>query len=307
MRVRRCGQRMVAEPGGLALGVLAGHQLRSAARPPASVNSPRRWAASSGTPCARIAGSAGSRPSASSARTSSSAPAGQHRGEARGDGGAQFRSAAGRAGWRRSATAPARRRARLPGRKAAPGAAPDLPGAGDRAGCRWDAGGTAVSGPTSASRACRAAGPISFSKTARLRRARPARDRGSAASPRSAQRNRGRVPPVRIGSRPAARARSMPPAPPRATTRRCPVRPRAARRRARAGHVLLVLGRRPRGEHAQLAVHLHGVGIDDRAAQALGQLQRQRRLAACGRAGDDQRGWRPGSASCRDDLSVVGK
>ena len=50
----------------------------------------------------------------------------------------------------------------------------------------------------------------------------------------------------------------------------------------------LVLRRRPRGQHAQFAVNLHGVGVDDRAAEPLGQFQGERRLPAGGGAGDDQ-------------------
>ena len=131
MRARRVGQFVVAEPGRLALGVLPGHQLDRAAPPPASVSSPRRWADSSGTPCARMAGSAGSRPSASSARTSSSAPRRQHRREPRRDRRPQRRPAAGRAGWRRTARAPAARLLACQAARPRAGAAPDLPGAGD--------------------------------------------------------------------------------------------------------------------------------------------------------------------------------
>ena len=66
-------ERMMPEPGGLALGVLPGHQFHAACRL-LQVISPRRWAANSGTPCARIAGSVGSSPSARSARTSLDRP-----------------------------------------------------------------------------------------------------------------------------------------------------------------------------------------------------------------------------------------
>ena len=50
-----------------------------------------------------------------------------------------------------------------------------------------------------------------------------------------------------------------------------------------------IVWRWTRGEHTQLAVHLHGVGVDDRAVEALGQRECQGGFAACGRAGNDQR------------------
>ena len=43
------------------------------------------------------------------------------------------------------------------------------------------------------------------------------------------------------------------------------------------------------GEDAEFAIHLHGVGVDDRAVAAFGDGQRQRGFAAGGRTGDDQR------------------
>jgi hypothetical protein len=46
---------------------------------------------------------------------------------------------------------------------------------------------------------------------------------------------------------------------------------------------LLVFDRRPRRQNTQLAIDLHGVGIDHGAADALGQRKRERRLAARGR------------------------
>ena len=49
-----------------------------------------------------------------------------------------------------------------------------------------------------------------------------------------------------------------------------------------------LLGRcRPGGDDAQVAIHLHGIGIDDRAAVLLRERERQRRLAACGRSGNE--------------------
>ncbi len=47
---------------------------------------------------------------------------------------------------------------------------------------------------------------------------------------------------------------------------------------------------RPRGEDAQIAIDLHRIGIDQRAAETLGQAEREMRLAACRRACDEKRG-----------------
>jgi phosphoserine phosphatase len=52
-----------------------------------------------------------------------------------------------------------------------------------------------------------------------------------------------------------------------------------------------------RGQDAQIAVDLHAVGVDDGAAECVCQLQRQRRFAARGRAGDDQDGRLVASAA----------
>ena len=46
----------------------------------------------------------------------------------------------------------------------------------------------------------------------------------------------------------------------------------------------LFVRRRPRGDDAQIAIDLHGIGIDDHAAELFGERQRQRRLAARRRA-----------------------
>src|SRR4051812_5678305 len=48
---------------------------------------------------------------------------------------------------------------------------------------------------------------------------------------------------------------------------------------------------RRRAQHAQVAINLRAVGIDDHAPKLLSISKRQRRLAACGRAGDDDE-WR---------------
>ena len=53
-------------------------------------------------------------------------------------------------------------------------------------------------------------------------------------------------------------------------------------------HARFLLRRRPRGDDAQIAVDLHGIGIDDDAAGSFSKRQRQRRLAAGGRPCDKQ-------------------
>jgi len=55
------------------------------------------------------------------------------------------------------------------------------------------------------------------------------------------------------------------------------------------GDARLLRRRRTRRDDAQIAVDLHGIGIDDAAAKLLGQRQRQRRLAARGRPCDKHR------------------
>ena len=45
--------------------------------------------------------------------------------------------------------------------------------------------------------------------------------------------------------------------------------------------------RRSRRQDGKLAVDLHGIGIDDGAAQALGKHERRRGLAARGRPGNE--------------------
>ncbi len=54
-------------------------------------------------------------------------------------------------------------------------------------------------------------------------------------------------------------------------------------------HPRLLFQCRPRREHAQVAIDLHGIGIDDDAAGFLRQFERQRRLAAGGRPCDKHR------------------
>src|SRR5215470_11599623 len=54
-------------------------------------------------------------------------------------------------------------------------------------------------------------------------------------------------------------------------------------------HPRFLRRRRARREDAQIAIDLHGIGIDDRAAERLGQHERQRRLAARGRSCDKHR------------------
>ncbi len=49
-------------------------------------------------------------------------------------------------------------------------------------------------------------------------------------------------------------------------------------------HAPFLVGRRPRGHDAQIAIDLHGIGIDDLAAELLGKRERQGRLAARRRA-----------------------
>ena len=49
------------------------------------------------------------------------------------------------------------------------------------------------------------------------------------------------------------------------------------------GHARFFRFGRPGGQHPHLAVTLHGVGVDDLAAQPFGKVERQGRLAACGR------------------------
>ena len=53
------------------------------------------------------------------------------------------------------------------------------------------------------------------------------------------------------------------------------------------GHAGFLLRRRAGGQDAHFRIHLHGVGVDDGAAEALGQIEGQRRLAACGGASDE--------------------
>ena len=91
------------------------------------------------------------------------------------------------------------------------------------------------------------------------------------------------VPPHRIGKAAKSISARAAPAPPCrvARFRRRPHAIQNVRRRR------FVRWRRPGGDDPQLAVALHGVGVDDRAAEPPGQRQRQRGFAAGGRPGDD--------------------
>src|SRR5262245_63652469 len=52
------------------------------------------------------------------------------------------------------------------------------------------------------------------------------------------------------------------------------------------GYARLLLRSRAGGEDAQVAIDLHGIGVDDRAAERFRHRQSQRRLAARGRSCD---------------------
>ena len=54
-------------------------------------------------------------------------------------------------------------------------------------------------------------------------------------------------------------------------------------------HALFIRLGRPRGEDVQIAIDLHRIRIDDRAAEAFGEPQRQSGLAARRRACDEDR------------------
>ena len=123
----------------------------------------------------------------------------------------------------------------------------------------------AVAGSTSARRACSARADLLQQAPRLLARGRH-RGRGWRPGPRSGTAKYRPVPPVRIGRRPASRA--------------CSIAASAASRHQatlpgfgggpdaveRVRHARFLLRRRARGEDAQLAIHLHGVGVDDRAA-----------------------------------------
>ena len=226
----------------------------------ASVISPRRCAASSGTPCARIAGSAGSSPSASSARTSASAPGRQHGGEPPGD---RLAQRLPRRIEQHRAEAPGRRARRA---RACHAASPrPVPRHTSQARARrWLSVGrsrAAVAGSTAASAGVQRRRPELRQQPPRLRPRRLAGigDVGDALGQR--RRNTARC--RRTGSAAARRRAPLPspPAPRRATTRRCPARAPAARRTARCGTARFLRRRRPGGEDAQLAVDLHASAL----------------------------------------------
>ena len=49
-----------------------------------------------------------------------------------------------------------------------------------------------------------------------------------------------------------------------------------------------ILGPGARRQYVQLTVNLHGIGIDDRAAERFGHIDRERGFPARGGTGDDQ-------------------
>jgi len=52
-----------------------------------------------------------------------------------------------------------------------------------------------------------------------------------------------------------------------------------------------LFGRRgPCRDNGEIAIDLHGIGIDDDAAERFGERERERRLPARGRAGDEDGG-----------------
>ncbi len=157
---------------------------------------------------------------------------------------------------------------------------------------RWLSSGfsrAAVAGSTAASSACSAAGPQLGQQRCAPPPGRPVRGRGHRRCHRSAPRNTSRT---RRSVSAGARRRGPPPSPPvpaPATTRRCRLRRRDGCRRAGGEPGFPPPRCGPGGEEPKLTIHLHRVGIDDRAAQALSDFQRQRGLAAGRRPRDKQR------------------
>ena len=170
--------------------------------------------------------------------------------------------------------APAGRRSPASG-EAAAGAAPDLPGAGDAlavgraeagGGVRVDLGEPGMQGR----------GTDRPSRRARFARARQDRVGNVREPVGQRRRNRGRC--RRSGSA-AVRRRApapSPPAPLRATTRHCRVPRRNGRHRGACGTRRFLRRCGARGEDAQLAVHLHGVGVDDRCRRRRSASSRAR-------------------------------
>ena len=140
----------MAKPGCLALGVLPGGDHSRDGRPAAmTASAPREVAASSGTPWARIAGSAGSSSWASRACTSAQRAVRQHGGRS----GRRSRRAGGaRRVQQDGGKVPGLTRRRggrsLPRGQAAAGAAPNLPGASDPLAVTRAAAVAAVAGST---------------------------------------------------------------------------------------------------------------------------------------------------------------
>ncbi len=278
---------MVAEPGRLALGVLADGQARPPARPAARMISPRRAAAISGTPCgARIAGSAGSSPSASRLCTSSTAPAAIIALPAAGDGSAQRLARRVEQDGGEGIQGLAAAQAASARRPAPPRCRATLPTRGRCAGCRRGAGGRPSRDPLPP--AARAAPADQARREAPAPRpaprpAPPARQPGPASAPTDT------APCRRTGSAAARRrlpaaGRPVPPPPP-GHTGWFGRRPHAIQP---VRHARLLFRCRPRRQDAQLAHALHRIGVDHHPAEALGQRQRQGGFAAGRGAGENQ-------------------
>ena len=266
-------------------------------RLPAAI-SPAQMADSSGTPCAFIAGRRGSSPSASSARTSSSAPAASMAVEAPVDGGAQRLA---RRVEQDGGEAPRRR---------AGHARPACQAVSDRP----------VARQTSQARTRRWLSP-GFRRGRRLRIAlrqrrmkagAPSSASSARASARAAGRHRRNVGQA-LGQRPRnkgrCRRRGSAAGPPpgrrdlRQRHRPPPGDAAALRRRADAVQPVrrrrLLRRRRPGGQDRQLAVDLHASALMTVPPNASREAQRQRRLAAGGRAGDDDAaGWQGHAWDC---------
>ena len=265
MRVGR-RQIVMAIPGGLPLCVLAGDQFR----PPRRLGE-RDVAAQIGGQFRHavrdIAGSDGSSPSASNARTSSSAPACSIAAN-RPAIAARSSARAGRPGSRRTATAPVQR-PRLPFGERRAGPEPHLVGVGRSAGrCLR---------PTLRPSRDHLREPLvqrprdRFGHRPRAVSRAACPGSGMSASPRVNAAKYRPVPPHRIGSLPA-RTQAPSPFPPSAPARHQAALPASAAGRtpnSRCGTAGLLRRAGPGGQHAQLAIDLHRVGVDDRPAQPL--------------------------------------
>ena len=158
---------------------------------------------------------------------------------------------------------------------------------------RWPSFGSslaAVAGSSAARRACSAGAPSSRSMARASARA-CGPGSGMSARPRVSEAKYRPVPPVRIGSRPLVmrplhREEGLAAPPGDAAW----LRSGADAVESDAGPGFLVR-RRARGEHAQFAINLHGVSVDDGASEAFRQRQGERGLAAGGRTRDQQGVW----------------